>query len=111
MKKKSPYPSGFLYPLLQSDRVTPATRAAIDHRLRIEPAPPRFFDPFTFRMLGAVCDRLLDQEPGLRLVQIASAIDDRFYHRTGDGWRYDRLPPDEATYRSAMRALNESALQ
>jgi len=100
------YPVGTVRALLRTDAVTPPTRKALEDRLAALPvAVPRFLDAAGFATLQAVCARLL---PGVS-IDVAGPIDARLADGSGDGWRYDALPPDREAYRAGMAGFNEAA--
>ena len=111
------YPRGVVRALLASDLMTPPTRQALEARLQAseemqdaDPAP-RYFEITAFATLEAVCARLLvlDMEDVPSGREIASGIDKRLSEGKGNGWRYDQLPADGATYRLALAGLDEEA--
>ena len=104
------YPSGTVSALLETDLVTPPTRAALTERLHKAPiAVPRFFDEATFTTLRAVCARLVPQPDRAQPIDLAGPIDGRLAQGEGDGWRYDQMPPDGEAHRRGLQALDESA--
>lgn len=91
--------------LLESDRVTEPTRAALKARL-LEPDPRRaFFTLSESALLEVVSVRLIPQFH----VSLAAQIDARLAQGQGKGWRFDALPPDGELYRLGLRGLNELA--
>ena len=104
---QSVYPSGSVRALLATGLVTPATRAALEARIQQRDEQPQFFDQNQFATLRAVVARLYNA-PGDPL-GVASAIDQRLAAGTGDGWRYDALPPDDTAFRQALAALAAQA--
>jgi hypothetical protein len=107
------YPTGTMRPLLETDMVTPQTRAALLERLEEKmKVVPRFFDEAAFATLRAVCARLIPQTECAAAqspVDLAGAIDERLAKGVGDGWRYDAMPPDGEAHRRGLIGLNESA--
>lgn len=104
------YPSGTVRALLETDLVTPQTRAVL--RARLDDGgrdAPRCLDPRELTTLRAACARLLPQPHRARPVDLAACIDRRLATGTGDGWRYAAMPPDREAYRLGLRGLNESA--
>jgi hypothetical protein len=90
----SHYPPGTVRALLETDLLTPATRAVIQARLEPRPAAePHFFDSQTFQTLRAVCDRLIPQADRADPVDLAAALDERLAGGACDGWRYASMPP------------------
>ena len=104
------YPHGTVRALLDSDMVTPQTRAALRTRLEKPTADaPRFFDNEAYATLRAACARLISPTESACPVDLAAAIDERLVQGEGDGWRYDRMPPDGEAHRRGLRGLNECA--
>ena len=105
--------------LLASELVTPPTRAALLARLPSEPSalptaeePPSFFHAPEFATLVAVCARLLPPgTPHPTPSETAHQIDHRLAEARGDGWRFDKLPPDGEAYRTGLRGLDATARQ
>ena len=88
------YPDGTFAGLIDTPFVTAPTRAALKARLAKPPVTePGFLTGAEFTLLGAVCDRLVDQE-GERRVDVAGAIDSYLASGESDGWRYDAMPDD-----------------
>ena len=100
--------------LLESEFVTPATRAALVTRL-LPASPdnatkaPVFFDLPEFAVLVAVCARLLPPTASPTPTGCASLIDTRLAEGRGNGWRFDKLPSDGIAYRTGLRRLDASA--
>lgn len=105
----SPYPSGTVRHLLQTSRVTPKTKEVLEARLAENPATPRFFDTASFATLQAVAARLILQAESSELIDLAQALDQRLAENTGDGWRYNVMPPDPIAHQAGLRGLEESA--
>lgn len=93
--------------LIASERVNGRLRAAL--RERAEPDDPaynpRALDPVELALARAVFARVLPV-PGL---DVAARLDRRLASGAGDGWRYDRLPPDAHAYRDGLRTLDAAA--
>ena len=103
------YPDGTFAALSDTPFVTAPTRTAL--RARMDKAPviePRFLGAQEFRLLAAVCDRLLG-ETGPRRIDVAGAIDARLAAGTTDGWRYDALPDDGTALRRGLAGIDEAA--
>ena len=100
--------------LIESGRVTPATRAVLLERLGAALKPPpaggRCVGPDEFATLVAACARLLPPGSPIAAEAVAAAIDDRLGRGEGPGWRYDSLPPEPEAYRLGLRALDADAL-
>ncbi len=103
------YPEGTFAGLIGTPFVTAPTRAALQARMAKPPVTqPRFLDPAQFALLGAICDRLLDQD-GDRRIDVAGAIDDRLASGETDGWRYDALPDDGSAMKQGLKGFDETA--
>jgi len=104
------YPPGTVRRLLDTDLVTTPTRAALRGRLEEETnGAPHFFDSEEYATLRCVCARLVPQTERAEPIDLAHCIDKRLAENTGDGWRYDSLPPDAETYQRGLRGLDESS--
>lgn len=96
--------------LIESDLVTPATRAVLLERLDAPAvSASRFFTPAEFVTLRAVCDRLIAQGPGLDRVDVAGTFDSRMADGVGDGWRYAIMPPDADMHRTGLHGIEQAA--
>ena len=103
------YPEGTFAGLIGTPFVTAPTRAALAARMaKPAVAAPRFLDPGEFALLGAVCDRLLDQD-GDRRIDVPGAIDARLASGETDGWRYDALPDDGAAMKRGLAGFDDTA--
>ncbi|MBT2556996.1 gluconate 2-dehydrogenase subunit 3 family protein [Hymenobacter sp. ISL-91] len=104
------YPEGTVRALLQTDLVTPATRAALEARLTAPGAyEPQFFDADTYRLLQAVAARIYPQPDRETPIALAPAVDARLLRGDADGWRYDSMPPDREAYRLGLGGINQAA--
>ncbi|MBE7210641.1 MAG: gluconate 2-dehydrogenase subunit 3 family protein [Gluconacetobacter diazotrophicus] len=85
------------------------TRRVIDARLRV-PREPRFLDAELFRVLNAVCARILPQ-PGSRHdeVPLAAYVDTKLLGDEREGYRNGRLPPLREAWRRGLAALDAEA--
>lgn len=106
------YPSGTVRALLETDLVTPQTRAVLTARLEhLNPkAAPQVLDDAAFATLRAMCTLLLPQPERENPIDLAGAIDDRLARGEGNGWRYAALPPDADAYRLGLQGVDECAL-
>lgn len=106
------YPQGTVRALLDSEHVTPATKAALEARLNA-PAEasyePQFFDAETFQLLQAVAARIFPQPDRPEPIALAPAVDKRLAEGRADGWRYDVMPPDREAYRLGLGGINQAA--
>lgn len=106
------YPSGTVRELLESDAVTAPTRAALEKRLQpADAAPLKFFNAEQMTILRAAAARLVPQTQGREPVDLITEIDHRLAKRTGNGWRFASLPPDEQAYELGLRGLEQSATE
>ena len=103
------YPDGTVRALLLTDQVTEATRQALTERLETPPPKPDFFSETEFRLLEAVCSRLIPQDEHQTPIDIAGGIDKRLAENESDGWRYDTMPPDGEAYKVGLAGVNETA--
>ncbi|RTQ47228.1 gluconate 2-dehydrogenase subunit 3 family protein [Hymenobacter gummosus] len=105
------YPPGTVRALLDTPHVSEATRAALQQRLDAPPYEPQFFDAETYRLLGAVCARLLPQPERAApdAIDLPAGIDERLASGKSDGWRYDVLPPDREAYRLGLGGIQQAA--
>ena len=105
------YPAGTVRALLDTDLVTPATRAALLSRLELpsENAEPRFFSGHDLTTLTAALARLFADPAQPSARELALAIDSCLAGGKADGWRYDALPPDGEAATLGLRGLDQSA--
>lgn len=104
------YPAGTVRRLLDTNRVTAPTRAALRERMDKPPrTAPQALDEHAFATLRAACDRLIPQHHRELPINLAGALDERLADDTGDGWRYAALPPDADAYRQGLQGLDERA--
>ncbi|MET4105797.1 gluconate 2-dehydrogenase subunit 3 family protein [Hymenobacter sp. UYP22] len=104
------YPQGTVRALLDSEHVTPATKAALEARLTISTNyVPQFFDADTYQLLRAVAARLFPQPEREAPIELAPNVDKRLAEGRADGWRYDVMPPDREAYRLGLGGINQAA--
>lgn len=104
------YPAGTVRALLDTDLVTRPTRDALRARLEGRHAEPgRFFRPDALLTLRAACARLVPQPHREDPIDVAGCIDQRLADATGNGWRYDSMPPDAEAYAAGLAGLDETA--
>ena len=104
------YQEGSVRALLDTDLITPATRAVLLERLAPHAdSPPRFFDAREWATLCAMCRRLIPQPERAAPIQLPADIDERLADDKADGWRYDVLPSDPEAYRRGLRGIDETA--
>jgi hypothetical protein len=85
-----------------------ASRRAIDHRLALADEP-RFLTPDEWRLLVALCDRIVPQPPDRPRIPVAVLIDRKLQQDQGDGYRQASMPPLRQAWRQGLHALNEEA--
>ena len=85
------------------------TREAVGKRLRVRDEP-RFLDPDRFRILQALCDRIVPQ-PSSRAnkVPVAGLVDRMLGETESVGYRRPNMPPLRDAWRHGLLALNEEA--
>jgi hypothetical protein len=104
------YAPGSVRSLIESDLLTPPTRAALRNRLR-EPAvvDPQFFSLDDFATVSAVCDRLIPQRERPPPIDVAGALDTRLAHGGGDGWRYAAMPTDSEMHVAGIAGIEQAS--
>ncbi|MGI8495312.1 MAG: GMC family oxidoreductase, partial [Pyrinomonadaceae bacterium] len=103
------FPSKNIRELLESDSVTEPTRKALSERFDFNPNyAPRFFNRKEFDTLKAICDALAPSGV-VPCDFVAGEIDKRLFENTGNGWRYDEMPPDGDAYRIALPIFDRIA--
>jgi|SRR6476661_217088 len=105
----SPYPSGTVRALLDTEHVSDATRAVLQARLQAPPYTPEFLEPATYELLRAVAACLFPQPDRAEPIELAPGVDQRLAAGLSDGWRYDSMPPDREAYRLGLGGINQSA--
>ena len=103
------YPAGTVRALLETNLVTPATRAVLQARLAVPDAAPRFFADSDFYTLCAVLERLFAGPAAPTAREMALAIDSRLASGKSDGWRYSEMPPDTEAARLGLQGLSQTA--
>jgi choline dehydrogenase-like flavoprotein len=108
--EQSPYPSGTVRSLLNTQQVTPKTKEVLQQRLEStdSSSTPSFFNEIAFTTLQAVASRLISQSE-VKPIALALALDQRLTKGTGDGWRYSTMPPDSEAHQLGLQGLEESA--
>ena len=97
--------------LIESDAVTPQTRAALAARLNHAPvSAPKVFTVRQFRTLYAVCKRLVPQPDSQEMhVDLPGLLDEKVNSSNSKGWRYDSLKSEIETFTQGMEGVGESA--
>jgi choline dehydrogenase-like flavoprotein len=108
--EQSPYPSGTVRYLLNTHQVTDKTREVLQQRLNADDlsSQPTFFDEAVFAILQAVAGRMIAQAE-VNPIALVFPLDERLTQGTGDGWRYNTMPPDRKTHLLGLQGLDESA--
>lgn len=85
------------------------TRTVVDQRLHIRDEP-RFLDAERFRILQALCDRIVPQ-PSSRVnkVPVAGLVDRMLEQTESVGYRRSSMPPLREAWRHGLIALNDEA--
>lgn len=85
------------------------TRAVLRRRLTELPHR-RFFSETEWRILSAVCDRIIPQADRLEApVPIVPFIDEKLFKNRGDGYRYAGMPQMREAWRQGVNAIDEEA--
>jgi hypothetical protein len=84
------------------------TRQVIDQRLSL-PREPRFLNAEEWRILEAVCDRIMPQPRNRAPVPLAAMIDDKLLADRRDGYRDHRLPPLRDAWRCGFAGIEAEA--
>ena len=97
--------------LLDSPRVTPATRRVLYERIDPPSGDPQALTSDQFRRLVEWVDELRPPYPRPTAHEIALEIDRRLCRSEGDGWRYEVLPPDREAFALVLdgKATREQA--
>ncbi len=87
-----------------------ATREIVLARVENVPAL-RFFSRDEAQLMNSVCARILPQDDRdeVHKIPIANMIDERLYENRLDGYRYERMPPDQEAHRLGLQAIEEIA--
>ena len=88
-----------------------ATRDVVSDRLE-KTLPIRFFSEDEADLLGAVIDRVIPQDDRAeeQTIPILPVLDERLHKNSLNGFRYEEMPPDQESYRLAIKAIEEMAL-
>lgn len=84
------------------------TREAVDERLGMDPERHVFFNDLEWRILRALCLRIVPQPEG-RDPPIAAMIDEKMAKGAGDGYRHADMPPMREAWRLGLAALDDEA--
>ena len=93
-------------------RLTPSwnakTRTVIDQRIAVHPGP-RFLSPELFRVLEALCARILPQDDRAEPIPLAAFVDEKLHLDKRAGYRNARLPPLRDAWTLGLQALDAEA--
>ena len=97
--------------LIESDRVSPATRKVLLERAKADDPEyvPLTVDAHGLVTLRAVMARMIPQEG--EAIDLAARIDTMLANGGGNGWRYEVLPEDGIAIRIGLAVLDETAQQ
>lgn len=101
-------PGARVVSLLDSERTSPQTRAAMTERLGRSETwnyEPKVFRAAEFRTVRALAQAVVP-DAGLDL---AGCLDRQLAANKGDGWRFAKLPPDPEAWRRGLVSLNHAA--
>ncbi len=93
--------------LLESQRVSAATRKALERKLE-KPKKSGYFNEAQLQTLAAVAARLLPQDSNGPTVDLPLKLDEQLAGGVGKGWRYEILPPDEVLFKNGMDAIENA---
>jgi hypothetical protein len=65
--------------------------------------------PDEWRLLIALCDRIVPQPPDRPRIPVAVLIDRKLENDQGDGYRQAAMPPLREAWQQGLRALNDEA--
>lgn len=104
----SPYPDYDVLATRDTLSWNDATRRVIAERLAIARVP-RFFTEDEWRVLDALCGRILPQGIDRPQVPIAALLDASLFTDDTQGFRVDPLPYDQEAWRRGLKALDREA--
>ncbi len=84
------------------------TREVIQARLAV-PREPRFFSADEWQTLGAVCARIMPQQPDQPQIPLPAYVDAKITEKHLDGYRYAELPEQGEAWRRGLAALDQEA--
>jgi Gluconate 2-dehydrogenase subunit 3 len=84
------------------------TRRAIDERLAVRDEP-LFFTPEAYRILQALCDRILPQPERSEKIPLAAYLARHLQANGASGTRYEPMPYDGEAWNIGLRALDTEA--
>ena len=84
------------------------TRDTLSRRLTAIPVR-RFFSEDEWRLLEAVCGRLIPQPDRAQPVPIVPFIDEKLHHDWRDGFRYADMPPSRDAWRLGLEGIEQES--
>lgn len=107
---RTPYPGYDVLAKRDSPSWNDATRRVVERRLT--DVPQRcFFSEEEWRLLEAICERLVPQPDRAEApVPIVPWIDQRLAQNRGDGYRYASMPPQREAWRLGLQGIACEAL-
>jgi len=89
----------------------PQTRQVIDERLAIDADAHVFFNDVEWKILKAVCARIIPQPSDrTRPAPLAALVDEKLATNATDGYRDARMPPMSEAWRRGLFALDAEAM-
>lgn len=102
-------------PILQNpavqERVSPATRRALEDRATPAEPAERFLSASAYSLLQEVVDAILPQSDAGTTANIAATIDQRLSAGKNSGWRFAVLPADGEAYRQGLKVFADMLKQ
>jgi hypothetical protein len=84
------------------------TRSVIDRRLAVHPGP-RHLSPELYKVLEALCERILPQPDRASPVPLAAFVDEKLHLDKRSGYRNAKLPPLREAWARGLQALDAEA--
>lgn len=95
--------------MIETDRVTTATAAALRRRLEPVEPHPALLDPQGVAVLAAICERLIPQADRAEPIDLAARLHHDIASGGGDGWRYAALPVDRVALGLGVACVDQRA--
>ncbi len=108
MSTKTPYPDYDVLAKWNSPSFNAVTREVLTRRMHAIPER-RFFTPEEFRLLEALCARLVPQPGRAEPVAIAPFIDADLHDGRGEGFRAPDAPPLQEAWRKGLAGVDAEA--
>ncbi len=104
------YPRGTVRALLDTNLVNQQTNKVLKDRLEKKATMvPLFFDSKAFLILQSVCNQLIPQPDRSVKIDLAGLLDEQLATGTGNGWRYNQMPPDKIAFLTGLNGINETS--